>query len=156
MYLQVRKLTQQCIAHEVARRYDKIDPRNCFTEAWQVPPKLARPMRHNGTAEAIFLHTTGFSKLEKIVLLDKKTGKKAEFPADALFVYIGRKPSTGFVNVKKNEQGLIIVDNLMRTSVPGIFAAGDCIEKPLKQIITSVSEGALAATKAREYIQSME
>lgn len=94
-------------------------------------------------------------KLEKIVLKNNKTGKQTSLIADALFVYIGRKPSTGFVNVKKNENGMISVDSGMRTSVSGIFAAGDCIEKRVWQIATCVAEGAIAAVSAREYIDSL-
>jgi hypothetical protein len=69
MYVQVRKLAKQCISHEVAGCYNRIDLRNCFTEAWEVPPKLMRSMRNNRATEAILLRTMEFSELKKIVLL---------------------------------------------------------------------------------------
>ncbi len=98
----------------------------------------------------------GKNKLEKIVLESNKTGKRQELAADALFVYIGRKPNTDFAGVKKNSQGMIIVDKNMQTSVRGIFAAGDCIEKSVWQIATCVAEGAIAAVSAAKYIESLE
>lgn len=97
----------------------------------------------------------GKQKLEKIVLQNSKTGKRSELSADALFVYIGRKPSTGFLDAKKNEIGMIVVDSKMQSSIPGIFAAGDCIEKRVWQLATCVGEGAIAATSAREYVDSL-
>lgn len=99
------------------------------------------------------LELVGKNSLEKIVLKNAN-GKNETVAADALFVYIGRKPSTGFVSVEKNAAGLIIVGRDMATSAKGIFAAGDCTEKPLRQTITAVSDGAIAAIKAKEFIQS--
>ncbi len=101
------------------------------------------------------IELAGEKKLEKIVLRNNNTGKQTSLITDALFVYIGRTPNTDFLDVKKSDAGMIIVDSKMQTSVPGIFAAGDCIEKRVWQIATCVAEGAIAAVSAREYIDSL-
>lgn len=98
---------------------------------------------------------TGFigeEKLEKI-LIRKKDGKEEKITLDAAFVYVGTDPNTEFIDVEKDIEGRIIVDKNMNTSKKGIFAAGDCISKELMQIITSSSEGAIAAHNATKYIQ---
>ncbi|MGI6046102.1 MAG: thioredoxin-disulfide reductase [Eggerthellaceae bacterium] len=71
----------------------------------------------------------------------------------ALFVAIGTKPNTEFLKgaVALDEQGYIIADDHGKTSVEGVFAAGDVREKPLRQVVTAVSDGALAAEEAANY-----
>lgn len=94
----------------------------------------------------------GKERLEKIIIR-KKNGEKEEIRLSAAFVYVGTDPNTEFVNVEKDTEGRIIVDKNMNTNKKGIFAAGDCISKELMQIITSSSEGAIAAHNATKYIQ---
>lgn len=74
---------------------------------------------------------------------------------DGIFIYYGFEAETGFfreLNIT-NEKGYIVVDSSMRTKEPYIYACGDIIEKELYQIITAVSEGAIAATSARKDIK---
>ncbi|HNV01159.1 MAG TPA: FAD-dependent oxidoreductase [archaeon] len=94
----------------------------------------------------------GKEKLETISIR-KKNGDEEKINIDAAFVYVGTDPNTEFINVEKDKEGRIIVDKNMNTSEKGIFAAGDCINKELMQIITSSSEGAIAAHNATKYIQ---
>ncbi len=94
----------------------------------------------------------GKEKLEKIVIRNQN-GKEEKIVSDAAFIYIGTESNNEFINVKKNSEGKIIVDENMKTNILGILAAGDCIRKELLQIITSSSEGAIAAHSAVKYIQ---
>jgi thioredoxin reductase (NADPH) len=73
----------------------------------------------------------------------------------AVFVYIGHIPNTKFLDVKKTETGLIITSSSVKSSVPGIFAAGDCRDTCLRQIATCVGDGALAAYFAGEYVERL-
>lgn len=71
-----------------------------------------------------------------------------------IFPYISFNPSTDFVNQSiLDEQGYIITNQDMSTSIPGIFAAGDCIKKQLRQIVTACADGAIAATSIIKYIK---
>lgn len=80
-------------------------------------------------------------------------GEQSTIPVQGVFIYVGVMPSTGFVDVKKNEQGFIVTNEYMETSVPGLFAAGDCRNGPLYQIITAAADGAIAAFSAWRYIK---
>lgn len=95
----------------------------------------------------------GSTKLEE-VHLKMLDGTEKVLPLAGAFVYIGTDPSTDFVDVAKDAEGRIIVNEKMETNVPGIFAAGDCIKKELFQIATCVGEGATAALGVSRYLNS--
>lgn len=81
-------------------------------------------------------------------------GELKEIKVDGIFVFVGIKPNTDFVTVDKDTQGFIKVNDEMMSSVPGIFAIGDCRVSPLRQVATAVGDGAIAAVKAEEYLSS--
>ena len=85
---------------------------------------------------------------------DLKNGKENYIDCDGIFISIGRTPTTAFLNgaIPLDPQGYIIADESTRTSVDGVFAAGDVRTKTLRQIVTAVSDGAIAASAAEEYI----
>ena len=90
--------------------------------------------------------------LDKIVV-ENKEGIKREIAISCCFEAIGRIPNSEFVDCKKDNDGFIIVDEKMETSVKGIFACGDVIKKGLRQIVTAVSDGAIAAMSASSYLK---
>lgn len=98
----------------------------------------------------------GKDKVEKVRIRNLKTDEVKEVPTDAVFIYIGLKPNTEYVDVKKTDAGLIITDEFMRTNVHGIYAAGYCRFNSLRQLITSAGEGAIAAMTANDYIASLK
>ncbi len=85
---------------------------------------------------------------------DVKTGDVREVPVSALFVAIGTTPNSEFLNGKLelDLQGNIVADEMGRTSVPGVFAAGDVRAKALRQVSTGVGDGANAADAAADYL----
>lgn len=92
--------------------------------------------------------------VEKAIIKNTKTGEVREIPMDAVFGYIGTQPKTDhfkeYINLTDN--GYIKTDELMRTNVPGVFAAGDVREKEYRQITTAVADGTIAALEAEKYI----
>lgn len=82
------------------------------------------------------------------------SGEEEELHFDGLFVSIGRKPATGFLNgaLALDEYGYIKADESTRTSVPGVFAVGDVRTKALRQVVTAVADGATAVHYAEEYL----
>ncbi len=100
-------------------------------------------------SEILFDKKVTGAKIENI-----KTGDVTELAAEGIFIAIGRIPNTelfiGFVNM--DAQGYIIADETTRTSVPGVFAVGDVRTKPLRQIVTAASDGAVASKFAEEYL----
>jgi alkyl hydroperoxide reductase subunit F len=85
---------------------------------------------------------------------DRRQGASHELPVDGIFVQIGLLPSTEWLKetVKLSPRGEIVVDDHGRTSVPGVFAAGDVTTVPYKQIVIAAGDGAKAALGAFDYL----
>ncbi len=92
----------------------------------------------------------GEDRLEAIEVTDKITGEKKSIPVSGLFVAIGQVPdNAAFSNVVDlDEKGYIIAGEDCRTKTPGIFTAGDCRTKSVRQLTTAAADGAVAATAA--------
>jgi thioredoxin reductase (NADPH) len=75
----------------------------------------------------------------------------------ACFIWIGIEPNTGPMRelVKTDEAGFILTDSQMRTSLPGVFAAGDVRAVPTRQIAGAVGDGAMAAFSAQQFIEGI-
>ena len=104
----------------------------------------------------------GDGLVNSMIVENTKTGEQTEIVADeedgifGIFVFIGFKPATAVFEGKVNmERGYIVTDQEMRTNVPGVYAAGDCRVKELRQVITAASDGAIAAWQAARYIDEM-
>lgn len=93
-------------------------------------------------------------KFKGVKLKNIKTGEETVIEADGIFVSIGRKPATELVEkqLELDPAGYIIADESTRTSIPGVFAVGDVRKKVLRQVVTAVADGAVAAHYAEEYI----
>ena len=94
---------------------------------------------------------------------NNKTGVITEFNAKkgddfGVFVFAGYVPETSLVKgiANLNEAGYIITDKSQKTSVDGLYAAGDVCIKPLRQVVTAVSDGAMAATELEKYVQLLQ
>ncbi|AKB35964.1 Thioredoxin reductase [Methanosarcina siciliae C2J] len=98
----------------------------------------------------------GVKKVEKVILQDLNTKESRELSTNGVFIYVGIRPNTEFVNVEKNNEGFIMTDRWMETSEKGIYAAGDCHDTPIWQLVAAVRDGAIAATAANEYIESLK
>ncbi len=97
----------------------------------------------------------GDESLEGVVLERKSSGEKERLDVDGVFVYIGHEPNTGFLKgvIELDEEGYVVTNERMETSVPGVFAAGDVRSKELRQIVTAASDGALAGFFASKYVE---
>lgn len=106
---------------------------------------------------------TGENSINYIRYKNRKTGEVTERYANegdsfGVFVFAGYAPETELVKgvAELNEQGYIITDKSQKTSVDGLYAAGDICIKPLRQVITASSDGALAATELEKYIAEVQ
>ena len=93
-------------------------------------------------------------KLTGLRLRDVNTGEESILPVDGVFVSVGRKPATELVQgqLELDSAGYIIANESTATSIPGVFAAGDVRTKELRQIVTAVSDGAVAVHMAESYL----
>jgi len=96
----------------------------------------------------------GNGRVQSVLLEDTETGDEAELPADAVFIFVGMKARTAlFDTLPKDKSGYIVTNEKTETIIPGLYCAGDVRAKPFRQIITAVSDGAIAAHEAAEYIK---
>jgi len=95
--------------------------------------------------------------VENITVENVKTHNKNNLTVDGCFIWVGILPNTGFVknSLQLDPYGFIVADSNMATSVPGVFAAGDVRNTPLRQITTSVGDAAIAAVSAEHYIEKL-
>ena len=93
-----------------------------------------------------------------VVIRDVNTGEESEVECDGVFVSIGRSPATQLVEGQLNldASGYIAADESTRTNLPGVFAVGDVRTKALRQVVTAVADGAMAAHYAEEYLAENE
>ncbi len=99
---------------------------------------------------------TEIRKVEKVILENVTTGETREVLTNGVFIYIGIHPNTEIVAVDKDSNGFIKTGRWMESSEKGIYAIGDCRDTTIWQLVTAVSDGAVAATAANEYIQGLE
>ena len=93
-------------------------------------------------------------KVSALVYTDKDSGETRELPCSAVFAAFGRTPDTALFDgqIALDPSGYIIADETCRTSVDGVFAAGDVRTKHLRQIVTACADGATAISFAEEWL----
>lgn len=95
-------------------------------------------------------------KVVKVIGTDKAKNKKVEFPTDGVFVFVGLKPNTQFLEssaIELDEIGFIKTNDKLETSMHGVFAAGDVRSGATMQIASAAGEGATAALRVREFLE---
>lgn len=93
--------------------------------------------------------------VDHVTIENVRTNDQSVIDVQGVFIFAGILPSTDFVNVEKDKDGFIKTDQEMVTSEPGIFAAGDCRSKRLRQVATAVGDGATASIAAEDYLDSI-
>jgi thioredoxin reductase (NADPH) len=109
-------------------------------------------IKYNTVATAI----KGQDKVQSIKLKNVKTNAEEDYPCDGVFIFIGMVPNTGFLKgfVELTENGFIKCDcAYLRTSVPGVFVAGDCRIGAAMQLATAVGDGVVAAMMLKQYFR---
>lgn len=108
--------------------------------------------------KAKLAEVTGTEFVTGVKIADVESGKISAIDAEGVFIFVGRTPNTelfrNIVNLDKG--GYIITDDNMRTSAPGIFAAGDCRAKQFRQVITAAGDGANAIYSAELYVDELK
>jgi len=97
----------------------------------------------------------GDSVVQSVLVKNVKTGEISEMKTEGVFLFVGLSPRTQFLKglVKLDEAGYILTSENCETSVKGVFAAGDCRKKLLRQIATAVGDGATAAFAAEKFLE---
>lgn len=100
----------------------------------------------------------GSDHVESLVLKNVTTGETQEVPADGLFFFVGLVPQTDLVQglAERDPGGYLLVNEKKETSLPGLYAVGDCTRTFLRQVVTSAADGAVAATASERYVQELQ
>lgn len=113
---------------------------------------------HLGTTtdEIVGAEIDGLNKVTKVIGTDSASGQTKEFVADGVFVFVGLKPNSEFLQdsgIELDEVGFVRTDAHLQTAVRGVFAAGDIRAGATMQIATATGEGATAALAIREFLE---
>ena len=144
-------LTKYASKVTIVHQFDHFQAFEYAIEEARNHPKISLLMESSITA----FH--GNEKLEGVEITAIKSGLKQNHPIDGVFIFIGYIPNTEFLEgkVALSEWKEIIVDTDMQTSIRGIFAAGDSINKKYRQVTTAVADGTIAALAASKYIHEL-
>ena len=139
------------VVHIIHRR-DKFRALHSYVKKVMDHPKIV--LHLNTVVSAI----NGKDTVESLSLQNVKTGEESILPVAGVFLYVGHIPNSEIFRglLELTEEGFIKVDRNLATSVPGIFAAGDVRETPLRQIVTAASDGAVTAFSAGRYLEKLE
>ncbi|MEZ4510429.1 MAG: thioredoxin-disulfide reductase [Chloroflexota bacterium] len=100
----------------------------------------------------------GNGVVQKVKVSDTVTGEQREMKTDGVFIFIGHYPNSKFLEgqLEMDEHGYVITDNLMRTSVEGVFAAGEIQDPIYRQVATSAGQGCAAAMQTEKWLSERE
>ena len=108
----------------------------------------------NSTVDEIL----GDNKVNGVIVKSVNSDKKSKIKIDGIFPYIGLEPNIEQfgAQLKLDESGFIITDECMKTNIDGVYAIGDVRKTPLRQVITAVSDGAVAGVEASKYLMNLK
>lgn len=108
--------------------------------------------------DTVVTEILGDDAVNAVKLKNVKTDEERIHKTDGVFIFIGHSPNTKMFadQLELDDQGYIIVDKFMETSIPGVFAAGEVADPSFRQVITSAGMGAAAAIQATRYLEEMD
>lgn len=147
---------------KIARQVTIIHRRDSLRAAKSIQEKAFANEKIDFIWNSVVDEIKGDGIVRSIVLRNVITDEKTEIFADeadgtfGVFVLVGYDPATKLVEgVLETEKGYIVTDTEMKTSLPGVFAAGDNRVKSLRQVVTATADGAIAAVQAEKYVDSL-
>lgn len=136
----------------IIHRRDELRAINILQERAKSNEKIR--FKLNTVVEAI----QGSNKVETLKLRNVATGELEEETFDGVFIFVGTTPNTQLLEdvLTLDEQGCIVADNTMATSIKGVFAAGDVRNTTFRQVATAVGDGTMAAGSVEQYLANLE
>ena len=141
-------LARFCTSVTVVHRRDEFRAAAVLVEKAKQVPNI------HFALSSVPVNLIGECCVQGLEIMDLKTTAQRVLPVSGVFVAVGITPQSALVKgvVNMNEGGSILTDELMKTNIPGVYAAGDIRNTPLRQVITACADGAVAATSALEFI----
>ena len=143
-------LSRLCERVIVVHRRDTLRAERVLVEAVKKQENIT--LLYQSTVEEFL----GEDTFRGVRIRNSESGEVSEVLVDGAFVSVGRVPATGFLpkEIVLDENGYILADESTRTSVAGVYAVGDVRTKPLRQIVTAVSDGAVAVEHIKGYLMN--
>lgn len=134
-----------------------IHRRDSFRGERSTLEKIKQKENINIIEKATMLSVDGTDVVSSISYRNNETGNIQKLPVDGLFVAVGSMPDTAYLEglVSIDEKGFVVADETCRTSVSGVFVAGDCRTKAIRQLTTAAADGTVSALAACEYLKSL-
>lgn len=141
-------LARNCRKVYLVHRRDELRGAKILQDAFMALPNVE--IIWDSVVEAI----CGEEQVEKVTLRNLKSGEKSQLETDGVFIAVGMHPNTEMVGslAEMDENGYLKAGETCETSMAGIFVAGDCRTKELRQIITAVADGANAINSVQKYL----
>ncbi len=142
-------LTRYADKVTIVHRRDELRAGAILTERAKANPKI------DISWNTIVKEISGNGAVRTVRLQDTQTGEEKEREVDGVFIFIGHSPNTSLFTdqLEMDKNGYLIVDNLMRTSIPGVFAAGEVADPHFRQVVTSAGMGAAAAIQTNRFME---
>ncbi len=132
----------------IVHRRDELRAGALLSERAKSNPKI------NFFWNTVVKEISGNGAVQTVKLQDTQTGEERDREVDGVFIFIGHSPNTSLFKdqLDMDNNGYLIVDNLMQTKVPGVYAAGEAADPHFRQVITSAGMGAAAAIQANRFL----
>ncbi len=149
---EVNYLSKLCKKVIVIHRRDKLRAQAALQELVKARPNVEFVL--NSAVEEVL----GQDKVTGVKVKNTQNGEISQLELDGLFIAIGHKPNTGFLKgqIKLDEKGYIVVTDETKTSVEGVFAAGDVSDYKYRQAVTAAGSGCKACFDAEEYLENLK
>jgi thioredoxin reductase (NADPH) len=141
-------LTRYADSVTIVHRRDELRAGPILEQRAKANPKM------NFIWNTVVTGIAGNGSVETVRLKDTVSNEEREQPVEGVFIFIGHTPNTGLFKgqLEMDEHGYLVVDTLMRTNIPGVFAAGEVADPHFRQVITSAGMGAAAAMSAGHFL----
>jgi thioredoxin reductase (NADPH) len=133
----------------IVHRRDELRAGAILSERAQANPKI------DFSWNTVVKEISGNGAVQTVKLQDTQTGEERETEVDGVFIFIGHSPNTSLFTdqLEMDENRYLIVDKLMQTNIPGVYAAGEVADPHFRQVITSAGMGAAAAIQANRFME---
>jgi thioredoxin reductase (NADPH) len=150
-------LEEALFLRKFAGKVTLVHRRDAFRAAAVLQEKIKADPKISLKLGFVPLEIVGSNKVEGLSVQPVQGGPLETIACDGVFIFVGFIPDTGFLQglLSLNEDGSIKTDEKMVTSLPGVFAAGDCRLRPFYQVVTACSDGAIAAYAAGKFLEKM-
>lgn len=145
-------LSKICAKVTVIHRRDKLRAQSALAELVRSKPNVEF-IWNNEVIEAL-----GQVKLTGVKIKNTQNGKISQLSLDGLFIAIGHKPNTDFLKgqIELDEKGYVLVHDETKTSIEGIYVAGDVSDHKYRQAVTAAGAGCMAALDVEEYLENLK